>query len=112
MRSHRAFGAWSLLFRFSSANAMADAPIATLPLPCSNGGVGSSIQGSLAVDVNQTVFAFRSESVIRIIRKLDAAAELARALEKCLPAVVGLTDREEAERTALSALANWEEACR
>jgi hypothetical protein len=64
------------------------------------------------VDLNQTVFAFRSESVIRIIRKLDAAAELARALEKCLPAVVGLADREDAERVALTALANWEDACR
>ena len=64
------------------------------------------------MDLNQTVFAFRSDSVIRIIRKLDAAAELARALEKCLPAVVGLGDREEAERNALTALANWEDACR
>jgi len=64
------------------------------------------------VDLNQTVFAFRSDSVIRIIRKLDAAAELARALEKCLPAVVGLADREEAERNALNALATWEDACR
>jgi hypothetical protein len=64
------------------------------------------------VDSNTTVFAFRSESVIRIIRKLDAAAELARALEKCLPAVIGIGDREEAERSALTALANWEDACR
>lgn len=64
------------------------------------------------MDSNTTVFAFRSESVIRIIRKLDAAAELARALEKCLPAVIGIGDREEAERSALTALANWEDACR
>ena len=64
------------------------------------------------MDANTTVFAFRSESVVRIIRKLDAAAELARALEKCLPVVTGLGDREEAERTALNALATWEDACR
>ena len=61
---------------------------------------------------NQTVFAFRSDSVIRIIRKLDAASELASALEKCLPAIVGLGDRSEAEQTALTALANWEQASR
>ena len=64
------------------------------------------------MDLNQTVFAFRSDSVIRIIRKLDAAAELAKALEKCLPAIVDLADREDAERIALSALATWEDACR
>jgi hypothetical protein len=49
---------------------------------------------------------------MKIIRKLDAAAEMARALEGCLPALVGVTNRRSAEAEALKALANWEEACR
>lgn len=64
------------------------------------------------MEPSQTVFAFRSDSVIRIIRKLDAASELARALEKCLPAIVGLADKDEAEQHAVTALANWEDASR
>jgi hypothetical protein len=64
------------------------------------------------LDTGETIFAFRSEGVIRIIRKLDAAAQLARALEECLPAISGVTRDPKAEEDALRALATWEEACR
>ena len=63
------------------------------------------------LETGETIFAFRSEGVIRIIRKLDAAAQLARALEACLPAISGVAD-PKAEENALRALATWEEACR
>jgi hypothetical protein len=45
----------------------------------------------------ETIHAFRSDGVIKIIRKLDAAAEMARALEDCLPALVGIANRRTAE---------------
>ena len=64
------------------------------------------------MDRGETIYAFRSEGVIKIIRKLDAAAAMARALEQCLPALVGIADRREAEAEILRALAAWEEACR
>ncbi len=60
----------------------------------------------------ETVFAFRSEGVIRIIRKLDAATRLARALERCLPAISRSGDDQTAEEEALRALAIWEDASR
>ena len=60
----------------------------------------------------QTIYAFRSEGVIKIIRKLDAASQMARALERCLPALIGLGDPRDAEAGALRALLTWEEACR
>ena len=60
----------------------------------------------------ETVFAFRSEGVIRIIRKLDAAMQLARALEACLPAIARIEDDHQAEELALRALATWEDASR
>jgi predicted signal transduction protein with EAL and GGDEF domain len=59
-----------------------------------------------------TVFAFRAEGVIKIIRKLEAAARLAKALEEVLPAMYGIGDKESAEQEALVALATWEEASR
>ena len=64
------------------------------------------------MDQGETIYAFRSEGVIKIIRKLDAAAAMARALEQCLPALVGVANRREAEGEILKALAAWEEACR
>jgi hypothetical protein len=64
------------------------------------------------LEPGETIYAFRSDGVIKIIRKLDAAAELARALELCLPALVGIADRRDAEAEVLKALAVWEEACR
>jgi len=64
------------------------------------------------LETGETIFAFRSEGVIRIIRKLDAAAQLARALEACLPTISGVTKDPKAEEDALRALATWEEACR
>ena len=64
------------------------------------------------LDTGETIFAFRSEGVIRIIRKLDAAAQLARALEACLPTISGVVRDPKAEEDALRALATWEEACR
>ena len=64
------------------------------------------------MQISETIYAFRSDGVIKIIRKLDAAAEMARALEVCLPALLGLADRRSAEAEALKALANWEEASR
>ncbi|MEP6801163.1 MAG: hypothetical protein ABJC07_04450 [Acidobacteriota bacterium] len=60
----------------------------------------------------ETVFAFRSEGVIRLLRKLDAATELARALERCLPSISRLGDDASAEEQALRALAIWEDASR
>jgi hypothetical protein len=60
----------------------------------------------------ETVFAFRSEGVIKIIRKLDAATQLARALEECLPAISRLGEDRHAEEEALRALASWEDASR
>ena len=59
-----------------------------------------------------TVFAFRAEGVVKIIRKLEAAARLAKALEEVLPAMYGIGDKESAEQEALVALATWEEASR
>ncbi len=64
------------------------------------------------IESGETVFAFRSEGVIKIIRKLDAATRLARALEKCLPAISRLGDEASAEEEALRALASWEDASR
>jgi len=64
------------------------------------------------LQIGETIYAFRSDGVIKIIRKLDAAAEMARALERCLPALVGVADRRSAEAKVLKALANWEDACR
>jgi hypothetical protein len=65
------------------------------------------------IENGETVFAFRSEGVIRIIRKLDAASQLARALETCLPAISRLGDDDRrAEEEALRALATWENASR
>jgi len=64
------------------------------------------------LEIGETIYAFRSDGVIKIIRKLDAAAEMARALELCLPALVGVVDRRSAEAQVLKALATWEEACR
>ena len=60
----------------------------------------------------ETVFAFRSEGVIKIIRKLDAATQLARALERCLPSISRFGDDASAEEEALRALAIWEDASR
>jgi hypothetical protein len=61
----------------------------------------------------ETVFAFRSEGVIKIIRKLDAATLLARALEECLPAIARFSgENREAEELALRALATWEDVSR
>lgn len=62
--------------------------------------------------MSDTVFAFRAEGVVKIIRKLEAAARLAKALEEVLPAMYGIGDREEAEQEALAALATWDEASR
>jgi hypothetical protein len=64
------------------------------------------------LESGETIYAFRSDGVIKIIRKLDAALEMARALERCLPALVGAGDRRCAEADALRALAIWDEACR
>ncbi len=64
------------------------------------------------METGETIYAFRSEGVIKIIRKLDAASQMARALERCLPALIGLGDRGDAEAGALRALAIWEEASR
>ena len=64
------------------------------------------------MEPGETIYGFRSDGVIKIIRKLDAAAGLARALELCLPALVGITDRRDAEAEVLKALAAWEGACR
>ncbi|HKA37916.1 MAG TPA: hypothetical protein VKH43_13915 [Thermoanaerobaculia bacterium] len=64
------------------------------------------------MEPDETVYAFRSDGVIKIIRKLDAAAAMARALEQCLPALMGGSDRRKAEAEVLNALAAWEEACR
>ena len=79
--------------------------------------VGSVFAPSLfeegkALEPGKTIYAFRSEGVIKIIRKLDAASGMARALENCLPALVGVGNRQEAEAEILRALAAWEEACR
>ncbi len=63
------------------------------------------------LESGETIFAFRSEGVIQIIRKLDAATQLARALEVCLPAIAGAANRE-AEEEAIRALASWEDAGR
>lgn len=60
----------------------------------------------------ETVFAFRSEGVIKIIRRLDAARQLARALEACLPTISMIEDDRRAEEQALRALATWEDASR
>jgi hypothetical protein len=62
--------------------------------------------------MSETVFAFRAEGIVKIIRKLDAATRLARALEELLPAIYGIGDKEHAEQEALVALATWEEASR
>jgi hypothetical protein len=64
------------------------------------------------LETGETIYAFRTEGVIKIIRKLDAASQMARALERCLPALLGLADRRDAEEDAVRALATWEEACR
>ena len=64
------------------------------------------------LETGETIYAFRTEGVIKIMRKLDAASRMARALERCLPALIGLGDRGDAEAGALRALAIWEEACR
>jgi len=64
------------------------------------------------LELSETIYAFRSDGVIKIIRKLDAAAGMARALEVCLPALVGVADRRSAEAEVLKALAIWDEACR
>ena len=64
------------------------------------------------LESGETVFAFRSEGVIRIIRRLDAATQLARALEACLPAIAHCSSNREAEEKALRALATWEDASR
>jgi hypothetical protein len=64
------------------------------------------------VSETETIFAFRADSMRRILNRLDAASRIARALEHCLPALVGLGDRDEAEQRALEALAAWEEATR
>jgi hypothetical protein len=64
------------------------------------------------VETGETVYAFRSEGVIKIIRRLDAAARMARALERVLPVVIGVGDPAQAEEEALRALATWEEASR
>ena len=66
----------------------------------------------VALDSGETIYAFRSEGVIKIIRKLDAAAAMARALGQCLPVLMGAGDRHDAEAEILKALAGWEEACR
>ncbi|MEO8191633.1 MAG: hypothetical protein ABI682_14955 [Acidobacteriota bacterium] len=63
------------------------------------------------LDNGETVFAFRSEGVIKIIRKLDAATQLARALEKCLPSISRQGDASTEEQV-LRALAVWEDASR
>jgi hypothetical protein len=62
--------------------------------------------------MSETVFAFRAEGVVKIIRKLEAATRLAKALEEVLPAMYGIGDKEQAEQEALVALATWEEASR
>lgn len=62
--------------------------------------------------MSDTVFAFRAEGVVKIIRKLEAAVKLARALEEVLPAMYGIGDKERAEHEALVALASWEDASR
>ncbi|HKF43528.1 MAG TPA: hypothetical protein VKG01_10545 [Thermoanaerobaculia bacterium] len=64
------------------------------------------------MDQGETIYAFRSDGIIKIIRRLDAATAMARALEQCLTALVGVGDRREAEGEILKALAAWEEACR
>jgi hypothetical protein len=62
--------------------------------------------------MSETVFAFRVQGVVRIIRKLEAASRLAKALEQTLPAMYGIGDKESAEQEALVALASWEDASR
>ena len=62
--------------------------------------------------MNDTVFAFRAQGVVKIIRKLEAATRLAKALEEVLPALYGIGDKERVEQEALVALATWEEASR
>lgn len=62
--------------------------------------------------MSETVFAFRAEGVVKIIRKLEAATRLAKALQECLPAIYGIGDKERVEQEALVALATWEEASR
>jgi hypothetical protein len=62
--------------------------------------------------MSETVFAFRAEGIVKIIRRLEAATRLAKALEQVLPAMYGIGDRDDAEQEALVALANWEEASR
>jgi hypothetical protein len=62
--------------------------------------------------MRETVFAFRAEGVVKIIRKLEAATRLAKALEEVLPAMYGIGDKSQAEQEALVALASWEEASR
>ena len=64
------------------------------------------------MEQGETIYAFRSAGLIKILRKLDAAVAMARALENCLPALVGVSDRHNAEADALRALAVWEDACR
>ena len=65
-----------------------------------------------SVNETETIFAFRSDAMRRILNRLDAASRVAQALERCLPAIVGLGDREKAEQEALEALAAWESATR
>lgn len=47
--------------------------------------------------MSDTVFAFRAKGVVKIIRKLEAATRLAKALEEVLPAMYGIGDREQAD---------------
>jgi hypothetical protein len=81
-------------------------------LPPQPPGVLGPVEGDEMLENGETVFAFRSEGVIRIIRKLDAATQLARALETCLPAISRIGDDRRAEEEALRALATWENASR
>jgi hypothetical protein len=62
--------------------------------------------------MRETVFAFRAEGIVKIIRKLEAAKRLANALEQVLPAMYGIGDKDDAEQKALVALASWDEASR
>ena len=63
------------------------------------------------LDTGETIFAFRSEGVIRIIRKLDSGAT--RAGPGSVPSHDLRVVRDpKAEEDALRALATWEEACR
>ena len=47
--------------------------------------------------MNDTVFAFRAEGGVKIIRKLEAATRLAKALEEALPAMYGIGDENRVE---------------